>query len=168
MTSQHDQSNAANRQEIAEIKEVTAVVQDLITMMADGNIRSLKLQFGSLRLKLEAGMTSVENGESIAFDSFPTRLQPAESTESIDDSGLHIVAAPMIGTFYVAPAPNEPAFVAPGDTVEEGQTIGIIEAMKIMNEIATDRAGSVVEVVAGDGQTVEYGSPLLYIKSAEE
>jgi acetyl-CoA carboxylase biotin carboxyl carrier protein len=168
VTSQIDQPDNDDRLEISEIKEVTAVVQELIAMMGDGNIRSLRLHFGELRLNLEAGMTSTEHNESIALQAFPTRQQPAATIEPEDDSGLHIVAAPMIGTFYVAPAPNEPAFVSPGDTVEEGQTIGIIEAMKIMNEIATDRAGTVVEVIAGDGQTVEYGSPLLCIKSAEE
>ena len=73
----------------------------------------------------------------------------------------HVIRAPMIGTFYTAPAPNEPPFVQPGDVVEEGQTIGIIEAMKIMNEIAADRAGTVVELLAQNAQTVEYGSPLI-------
>jgi acetyl-CoA carboxylase biotin carboxyl carrier protein len=168
VTDQHQEPNSAFRQDISEIKEITAVVQELISMMGDGNIRSLKLNFGALRLNLEAGMVSEEDGESVSIDSFPTRLQAAASAQTSDDAGPHIVAAPMIGTFYVAPAPNEPAFVLPGDIVEAGQTIGIIEAMKIMNEIATDRAGTVVEVIAGDGQTVEYGSPLLSIEPGGE
>ncbi|HUG17233.1 MAG TPA: biotin/lipoyl-containing protein [Thermomicrobiales bacterium] len=67
----------------------------------------------------------------------------------------------MIGTFYSSPAPGEPPFVVAGDHIEEGQTIGIIEAMKIMNEIASDRAGTVVELVATNAQPVEFGSPLV-------
>jgi len=168
LTAYHDRRGAEETHEISEIRELTSVVQDLIAMMGDGNIRSLKLHFGDLRLNLEAGTTNAGNSDSGALDRFPTHPQPVASATTIDESGLYVVVAPMIGTFYVAPAPNEPPFVSPGDVVEAGQTIGIIEAMKIMNEIATDRGGTVVEIVAGDGQTVEYGSPLLHIEPSEE
>ena len=135
-------------------------------MMGAGNIQTMKLNFGSLKLSLEASGSEGSQGQTLALNSFPTRSQQPVVAESDDDSGTHIIAAPMIGTFYVAPAPNEPAFVQVGDEVSEGQTIGIIEAMKIMNEIASDRAGTVVELIAGDGQTVEYGSALIRIEPA--
>ena len=72
-----------------------------------------------------------------------------------------MITAPMIGTFYSAPAPGDSPFVQVGDEIEVGQVIGIIEAMKIMNEIIADRSGIVVEVLAESAQAVEYGSPLV-------
>jgi acetyl-CoA carboxylase biotin carboxyl carrier protein len=69
----------------------------------------------------------------------------------------------MIGTFYAAPGPGEAPFVAIGDEVEVGQVIGIVEAMKIMNEIIADRAGVVTELLVDNAQAVEYGSPLLVL-----
>lgn len=148
---------------VDDIKQVTAVVQDLITMMKHGNVESLQLSFGSFQVSLHSanGPASPRPAADYARDT----VQPSQDSDSDQESEAagHLVAAPMIGTFYVAPAPNEPAFVGIGDQVVEGQTIGIIEAMKIMNEIAADRSGIVAEVIASDGQTVEYGSPLLRI-----
>jgi acetyl-CoA carboxylase biotin carboxyl carrier protein len=76
----------------------------------------------------------------------------------------HLLTAPMVGTFYSAPSPKDAPFVAEGDMVEAGQTIGIIEAMKIMNEIEAEVAGRVKRILARDGQGVEYGQPLLVIE----
>jgi acetyl-CoA carboxylase biotin carboxyl carrier protein len=75
----------------------------------------------------------------------------------------HLITAPMIGTYYSAPAPGEAPFVQVGDEVEVGQVIGIIEAMKIMTEIIADRPGVVVDVLARNAEAVEYGSPLIRV-----
>lgn len=151
-------------QSVEDIKELTTVVQDLISMMGKGNIESLQLSYGSLQLSLQSGTNSTSRQSSDVQERPAIAALQSDDAESAGDPGEHIIAAPMIGTFYVAPAPNEPAFVSPGDHVEEGQTIGIIEAMKILNEIAADRTGKVLEIIASDGQTVEYGSPLLRIE----
>ena len=76
----------------------------------------------------------------------------------------HLLTAPMVGTFYTAPSPKDAPFVVEGDMVEAGQTIGIIEAMKIMNEIEAEVAGRVKRILARDGQGVEYGQPLLVVE----
>jgi acetyl-CoA carboxylase biotin carboxyl carrier protein len=83
----------------------------------------------------------------------------AQVPETTDHS--HLVTAPMVGTFYTASTPGSQPFVTKGDRIAAGQTIGIIEAMKIMNEITADRSGVVLELLIGNGQPVEYGSPLL-------
>lgn len=149
--------------ELDQIRDLTGVVEKLVSVMTAGNIGALKLEYGSLRLSLQAkdrvAKSSPSTGDGAVSQSVAPFVEMAEPP-----STSHVVAAPMIGTFYVAPAPNEAPFVTPGDTIVEGQTIGIIEAMKIMNEIASDREGIVVEVIAGDGQTVEYGSPLVRIE----
>ena len=74
------------------------------------------------------------------------------------------IASPMAGTFYRAPAPGEPAFIKEGDTVTAGQTIGIIEAMKLMNEIEAEVSGTVVKIVAENGKPVTPGQALVVIK----
>jgi acetyl-CoA carboxylase biotin carboxyl carrier protein len=75
----------------------------------------------------------------------------------------HIVTSPMVGSFYRAPSPGAEPFVQVGDSVKEGQTICIIEAMKLLNEIECDKAGVVKEILVENGQAVEYGQPLFVI-----
>src|SRR5260364_63734 len=77
----------------------------------------------------------------------------------------HVLTSPMVGTFYRAPSPEAAPFVQVGDPVEKGQTIGIIEAMKLLNEIEADEAGIVKEFLVENGQAVEYGQPLLRISA---
>lgn len=87
------------------------------------------------------------------------------SAEESEDDG-EIVRAPLVGTFYRRPAPEDDAFVEVGDTVETGQVLCVIEAMKIMNEIESDVAGRVKEILVDDGESVEYDQPLFVIESA--
>jgi acetyl-CoA carboxylase biotin carboxyl carrier protein len=75
----------------------------------------------------------------------------------------HVVTSPMVGTFYRAPSPGADPFIQVGDTVKEGQTLCIIEAMKLLNEIESDKAGVVKEILVENGQAVEYGQPLFVI-----
>ncbi len=142
--------------------ELAAFVQSLITMMRSGNLQRLDLEYRDLRVALRSGEATAG---AIASNIAPGTgaAAPAAAAPVVQDDS-HVVTAPMIGTFYAAPAPNEPPFVQEGDRVEEGQTIGIIEAMKIMNEIAADRAGTVIEIVARNAQAVEYGSPLVRLR----
>ena len=90
----------------------------------------------------------------------PTEPPPAEKT----DDGLHEVLSPMVGTFYRAASPESDPFVNEGDRIESGQTLCIIEAMKIMNEIPADIQGEVVKILVGDGQPVEYNQALFKIR----
>jgi len=82
----------------------------------------------------------------------------------IIDQKLAEVPSPMVGTFYRAPAPGEAAFVEVGDRIRQGQTVCIIEAMKLMNEIEADVSGQVIEILVQNGEPVEYNQPLMRIK----
>ena len=166
MTLQADKTTDTDSEDLREIKELTSVVQNLISMMGAGNIGSLKLEYGSLRLSLQSNQRVSQQVEKVVVTDAAPEV-PAEVPVPESPQG-HIITAPMIGTFYVAPAPNEPPFVTVGQEIREGQTVGIVEAMKIMNEIAADRSGTVVEIIASDGQTVEYGSPLIRIEPSVE
>ena len=86
--------------------------------------------------------------------------EPAPSTEE----GLHTVRSPIVGTFYEAPSPGAPPFVKPGDMVEVGQLLCIVEAMKLMNEIEADVAGEIVKRLVSNGQPIEYGQELFLIR----
>ena len=82
------------------------------------------------------------------------------------EAGLHIVKSPIVGTYYGSPSPGAAAFVSPGDHVDKGQVICIVEAMKLMNEIESDAAGEIVKCFVTNGQPIEFGQPLFSIRSA--
>ena len=86
---------------------------------------------------------------------------------TIAAAASHNIVAGMIGTFYRAPAPNQPAFVSIGDTVEEGQTLAIVEAMKLLNPIESDRAGRIAEILVPDGAAVSTDTALFVIEDLE-
>ncbi len=80
------------------------------------------------------------------------------------EAGLHLVKSPIVGTYYGSPSPGASAFVGPGDHVEKGQVICIIEAMKLMNEIESDAAGEIVKCLVSNGQPIEFGQPLFSVR----
>jgi acetyl-CoA carboxylase biotin carboxyl carrier protein len=93
-------------------------------------------------------------------------VEPSAETAAagIDEAAEgHVLKSPMVGTFYRAPAPGSDPFVEPGDRVRAGQTVCIVEAMKLLNEIEADRDGVVKSILVENGQPVEYGQPLLVI-----
>jgi acetyl-CoA carboxylase biotin carboxyl carrier protein len=90
---------------------------------------------------------------------------PAAAAPAKDpDAGLHIVKSPIVGTYYGSPSPGAAAFVSPGDHVDKGQVICIVEAMKLMNEIESDAAGEIVKCLVSNGQPIEFGQPLFSIR----
>jgi acetyl-CoA carboxylase biotin carboxyl carrier protein len=82
----------------------------------------------------------------------------------VEEEKLHIVKSPIVGTFYESSSPGAPSFIKIGDTVENGQVLCIVEAMKLMNEIESDAAGEVVKRLVTNGQPVEYGQPLFALR----
>ena len=83
------------------------------------------------------------------------------------DEGLHIVKSPIVGTFYESPSPGSPPFVKVGDTLEVGQVLCIVEAMKLMNEIECDMAGELVKKLVANGQPIEYGQELFALRPSK-
>ncbi len=91
---------------------------------------------------------------------------PAPPAESAADANVHIVTSPIVGTFYRAPSPESEPFASVGDRVAEGQTLCIVEAMKLMNEIESDVSGVVVKVLVENAQPVEFGQPLFHVQTS--
>ena len=81
------------------------------------------------------------------------------------DAGLHMIKSPIVGTYYGSPSPGAAPFVSPGDHVEKGQIVGIVEAMKLMNEIESDVSGEIVKVLVTNGQPIEFGQPLFAVRT---
>jgi acetyl-CoA carboxylase biotin carboxyl carrier protein len=156
LTGQRDQDNGTS----SATDEVIDAVRELITMMSKGGISELDLSTGDVTIRLRGASA----GTAVAPAPHSVDHAPinAPSSEPVG----HVITAPMIGTFYSAPAPGEAPFVQVGDEVEVGQVIGIIEAMKIMNEIISDKSGVVSETLVENAQPVEYGSPLLRLSEA--
>lgn len=94
--------------------------------------------------------------------------QKKQESKTLDDpeEKYHVVRSPMVGTFYRAPAPGEAPFVSVGDKVRVAQTLCIIEAMKVMNEIEAEVSGTVVEILVENAQAVEFNQPLFYIEES--
>ncbi|MGC9157694.1 MAG: acetyl-CoA carboxylase biotin carboxyl carrier protein [Terracidiphilus sp.] len=96
--------------------------------------------------------------------SAPPAPPSAPSPASGAETGLHLIKAPIVGTFYSSPSPGAAPFVSVGDHVSKGQVVGVIEAMKLMNEIESDAAGEIVKCLVSNGQPIEFGQPLFSIR----
>jgi acetyl-CoA carboxylase biotin carboxyl carrier protein len=169
-----------NPEEIAELKQ-------LIEFLKENEIGEFDLERGDLKIRLKfAGAAQQVNLAQLAHlaasQPYPqatvAHAHPASGTPVAhpaapetsaaapidDEAGLHIVKSPIVGTFYESPSPGSPAFVKPGDTVELGQVLCIVEAMKLMNEIESDVAGEIVKRFVTTGQPVEYGQKLFAVR----
>jgi acetyl-CoA carboxylase biotin carboxyl carrier protein len=112
---------------------------------------------------LKAAPQGVTQAGAAAAQPESAAVAPAAPADS--DAGLHLVKSPIVGTFYGSPSPGAPPLVSPGDHVEKGQVICVVEAMKLMNEIECDAAGEVVRCLVTNGQPIEFGQPLFEIRS---
>ena len=149
-----DENGAGER---SDLNELSAFIERLTQLVQRSGLTSLELKTDDIKVKLRAGES--EPSAPPASTQTPDSQLIAESvTPELTGS---VIAAPMVGTFYHSTSPSEPPLIQVGDRVEVGQVVGIIEAMKIMNEITADRAGTVSEVFVTNAQPVEYGSPLV-------
>ncbi len=105
-------------------------------------------------------IAQVSENVQVRPESAPPSAQPAANT----DENVHIVTSPMVGTFYRAPSPDAPPYVEVGAKVNTKSVLCIVEAMKLMNEIEAEVSGEVIEVLAENGQLVEYGQPLVKVR----
>jgi|SRR5438067_5029794 len=141
-------------------------LKKLIDLVQESGIAELEITEGEEKVKIvKGGVVSMAAAPAaVAVPAAPApsaaaapTAPPAEGQEG------HVVKAPMVGTFYRSPSPDAKAFVEVGQAVKEGETICIIEAMKLMNEIEADASGSVKAILVENGQPVEYGQPLFIL-----
>jgi acetyl-CoA carboxylase biotin carboxyl carrier protein len=148
-------------------------LKKLIDLVQESGIAELEITEGEERVKIvKGGGVSVVPAASaaalpqMAAPEAPRAPAPAAAAPAAEPPAGqegHVVKAPMVGTFYRSASPDAKPFVEVGQTVKEGQTICIIEAMKLMNEIETDAGGVVKAILVENGQPVEYGQPLFIL-----
>jgi acetyl-CoA carboxylase biotin carboxyl carrier protein len=167
-------------------------IKELIEFLVEKDIAEFELERGDMKLHIKRGgalqsapvvhvAPAVAPMPAIPMPAGPVAAPaPARAPSSVDnsatgaaappppapdaDADLHIVKSPIVGTFYEAPSPGTPPFVKIGDTVQEGQVLCIIEAMKLMNEIEAEVSGVLAKAFVANGNPVEYGMPLFGIR----
>jgi len=152
-------------------------LKQLIEFLKEYQVAEFDLDRGDLKIRLkfnqpEASSAGLSDLARLLASARPAAThgaaEPAQASaaapEADSDAGLHIVKSPMVGTFYGSPSPGAAQFVSPGDHVTKGQVIGIVEAMKLMNEIESDATGEIVKCLVPNGQPIEYGQPLYSIR----
>jgi acetyl-CoA carboxylase biotin carboxyl carrier protein len=145
-----------NRRDPLPLKEV----EQLLDLLQESGAGEIRVRQGETEISVKAG-PEAPAPEALGI----TEAVEPEGSPEMD--GLHAVRSPVVGTFYRAPAPGEDAYVEVGDAVSAGQTLCIVEAMKLMNEIVADVSGEVVEVLAENAGGVEYDQPLFYLRPDE-
>ena len=135
-------------------------VSELEITEAEGKVRIVKSPPNGYAAPMVYTAAPAPQAPPQAVTEVPAVLAPAPAAEPTG----HIVKSPMVGTFYRASSPGAKAFVEIGDTIKEGETICIVEAMKILNEIEADKSGTVTKILVDNGQAVEYGQPLYVIE----
>lgn len=141
-------------------------IKDLIITINNTNIETVEIQQKDFRIMVTKGKVT-ESTTNNPITKAPQIIEAAKIVEEVsvaEDEDLFIVKSPMIGTFYRASSPDSPPFAKIGDKIEKGQTLCIVEAMKIMNEIESEISGEVVDILINDEDIVEYGQALMKIR----
>ena len=139
----------------------------LVELLRESGIGEISVRQGDLEVTVKARSEGLPvQAAPPSLPDEPERAKPPapEEPPAVEGNGLHAVRSPVVGTFYRSPSPDDPPYVEVGDRVEAGQTLCIIEAMKLMNEIEAETSGIVREILVDNGQPVEYGQVLFRIE----
>lgn len=146
-------------------------LKTLIDLVSESNVSELEITEAEGKVRIVKGGPGMAQGYAQpmqAPNALPAAQAPAAAAPVAAPAPEapvgHTVKSPMVGTFYRASAPGAKSFVEVGSVVKEGETVCIIEAMKILNEIEADKAGTVTQILCENGQAVEYGQPLFIIE----
>jgi acetyl-CoA carboxylase biotin carboxyl carrier protein len=155
-------------------------IEQLLRFMSEHNLEEFEYSRGDLRIRLRkpsahvvvaSPRSSTEIIVPSAVGAPEAETRGAEAAHAADIRGgedLHLINSPIVGTFYGSPSPGAEAFVKVGSHVDKGQTLCIVEAMKLMNEIESEISGEVLRIFAENGQPVEYGQPLFGIRPSRK
>ncbi len=138
-------------------------IRTLIEIFERSTLTELTLERGGERLILKREGARTSAGGPPLAQPLPQNTPATAPLSAAVPSSDYVITSPLVGTFYRRPAPTEKPYVEVGDRIEKGDTVCIVEAMKVMNEIKAERAGIVEKILVEDGKPVEYGQPLMVI-----
>ena len=151
-------------------------IKEMINLMNENNLTELEVEKEGMRIRLKKGpggeiamhdvTPKMAYAQQISAFSLPATSAKETPAEKASSSKTAEIKSPMVGTFYRAPSPESPAFVEINQTIEVGQVVCIIEAMKLMNEIKSEIKGKVVDILVDNAEPVEFGQPLFLIEPA--
>ena len=141
-------------------------LKTLIDLVSESNVSELEITEaeGKVRIVKSSGVPLMMQQPAMTMVAVPMSGVPAAADIQAPVQVGHVVKSPMVGTFYRSSSPGAQSYVEIGSVVREGETICIIEAMKILNEIEADKAGTITKILSENGQAVEYGQPLFIIE----
>lgn len=139
-------------------------IKELIQLVVESGIAELELERGGDRVRIRRTIEAATVLATSAPQAAIEATTPAPASAPAPATNEHIIKSPIVGTYYEAPKPGDPPFVKVGDAVEAGQVLCIIESMKLMNEIESEIAGTVVAKLMENGRPVEYGEALFAVR----
>ncbi|PIQ89955.1 MAG: acetyl-CoA carboxylase, biotin carboxyl carrier protein [Candidatus Omnitrophica bacterium CG11_big_fil_rev_8_21_14_0_20_42_13] len=141
-------------------------IKEMINLMNENDLTELEIEKEGLRVKLSKASASVSGQPAPVFIEKERLDSAARETERKEAAKTNVqeIKAPMVGTFYRAPSPEAPPFIEAGQTVEIGQVVCIIEAMKLMNEIKSEIRGKITEVLVENAEPVEFNQPMFLVE----
>jgi len=137
-------------------------IRELIQLVIESGIAELEIERGEERVRIRR---TLEPAQATAVASAPATIVESTQPTATPNANEHIVKSPIVGTYYESPKPGDPPFVKVGDSVEPGQVLCIIESMKLMNEIESEVAGTIVAKLMENGRPVEYGEALFAVRA---
>lgn len=139
----------------------------LIQAVSESNLTEFKMQDGDFKISMETNKETKQvtvTAASVPVQAVPAAVKAQEAAPQEKEVTGNVVKSPLVGTFYEAPSPESKPFVQVGDIVKKGQVLGIVEAMKLMNEIESEFDGTVKEILVKNEQMVEFGQPMFVIE----
>ncbi|MEO5951928.1 MAG: acetyl-CoA carboxylase biotin carboxyl carrier protein [Chloroflexia bacterium] len=182
----HGDDDAETQAGLPTLAELSQEVKELIRHISTTDVSELNIESGPIRITIKRGFAAAPPAATPAphaqagavYIPTPPMVMPdaSKAASMIGQNPTHgegvmlaegeqIIAAPMVGTYYSAPSPTSDPYVSEGDSVEPGQTVGIIEAMKMMNPIESEVVGTIVRILVKNAQPVEYGQPLMVVSA---
>lgn len=150
----------------------TSNIDQLIEIMDKAKLTALRVDDGQVKIELERNaaasnlpLMAERAAQLLSKGQVPAHTDADIAVADTEEEDTALVRSPMVGTFYTAPSPDEEPFVQVGQEVQAGQTLGIVEVMKMMNEIVAEKPGVVLEVLAANGTQIEYDQPLFRLTS---
>jgi acetyl-CoA carboxylase biotin carboxyl carrier protein len=176
-----ERDRGQEQEEAPSLAALSREVKELVRLISSTDVSELHLESGQVRIIIKRGGHPVDGYTRPTPAYIPPAMlpepvsasqinlighNPAHGDEPTLAEGEQVIVAPMVGTFYAASDPKQPPFVSEGDVIEVGQPVGIIEAMKMMNEIESEFGGSITRILVQNAQPVEYGQPLMVVQTS--